>query len=348
MSRSAEVADIKAVLQSRVEILARELLPDGRRAGKYWMAKNPSRDDARPTSFWVALSGVPGSWRDEATGQKGDILGLIQLCLGCDFKGALDWARGWLGLADMPAHVVAQARTKVAELSARDAEHEAYQLAEKRKRAFGSWLHANEKINGSIVDTYLASRGITLAALASPPRALRYATRKHIESGQFLPVMMACMTGPDSQVWAVHQTFLAPDGRGKADVTPQRKMWPSYSGAVIRLARGETGMTPGEAAKHGLLDTLCLCEGIEDGLSIALACPELRVWATGSLGNLAHVTVPECAAEVIVCADNDWGKAQAEKLLRSGIEALGRQGRQVRVWRSPVGKDANDALRGVA
>jgi hypothetical protein len=125
-------------------------------------------------------------------------------------------------------------------------------------------------------------------------------------------------------------------------------MWPSYAGGAIRLARGETGMTPGEAAKHGLLDTLCLCEGVEDGLSIALACPELRVWATCALGNLGQIRLPECCAEVIVAADNDWGKPQAMRQLEAAIVALRAQGRPVRVARSAIGKDANDALRGVA
>lgn len=357
-----ELADIKALLQARIDALVRELAPDGTRAGKYWMAKNPTRDDKRAGSFWIALSGVPGSWRDEATGDKGDVLSLISYITGLDFKHTMEWARDWLGLSRLDDHAIRTARAKVQASSAQDAAREARQLEHKRGQAFAAWLKGTDKLAGTPVDTYLRSRGIDLTKLARPPRALRCLGRKHLESGQFLPCMLALMTGsvpatrapgavsaPEGATkdipFAVHCTFLKPDGSGKADVTPPRKIWPSFKGAAIRLSRGETGLTPGEAAKQGLLDTLVLCEGVEDGLSIALACPEYRVWAAGSLGNLAHITLPACCADVVVAADNDWGKPQAQKQLEAALIALGRQGRPVRVARSPVGKDANDALR---
>ena len=55
---------------------------------------------------------------------------------------------------------------------------------------------------------------------------------RHHESGRTLPVMIAGMSGPDGKIMAVHRTFLRPDGSGKADVTPQKKIWPSFKGAA--------------------------------------------------------------------------------------------------------------------
>ena len=340
-----ELADIKALLQSRIDSLVRELAPQGSRAGKYWMAKNPTRDDKRAGSFWIAMSGVPGSWRDEATGDKGDVLSLISYITGLDFKHTMQWARDWLGLARLDDTAIRTARAKVQHSTVNDEAREADLLQRKRGQAFALWLKATDKLGGTPVDTYLRSRGIDMTRLKAPPRALRCGVRKHLESGLVLPCMMALMTGDTEKPFAVHCTFLAPDGSGKAAVTPARKIWPSFKGSAIRLARGETGMTPGEAAKQGLLDTLVLCEGVEDGLSIALACPEYRVWAAGSIGNLAHIALPTCCADVIIAADNDWGKPQAQKQLETAIAALAAQGRPVRVARSSVGKDANDALR---
>ena len=65
--RRREVDEIKVMLKVQVEALARHLAPEGRRAGKYWIAKNPTRDDRHAGSFWVMLSGAPGAWKDEAT-----------------------------------------------------------------------------------------------------------------------------------------------------------------------------------------------------------------------------------------------------------------------------------------
>jgi hypothetical protein len=160
--------------------------------------------------------------------------------------------------------------------------------------------------------------------------------------------MVAAMVGSDNQFVAIHRTFLAPDGSGKAPVTPTRKFWPRFggTGAAVHLWRGETGLAAPEAAKRGLWDRLAIVEGIEDGLSVVVACPDYRVWCAGTLGNIASLRLPECCGEVVVCADNDWGKPDAQAALQRGLAALARQGRRmIKLARSPVGKDMNDALR---
>lgn len=349
-NRSSDVGDVKALLQTRVESLVKELCPDGRRAGRYWLARCPWRDDQHAGSFWVMLARYPGAWRDEATGEKGDVLRLIEKAKGLGFADAMKWARDWLGIEQLTDTRIREARAHVQAMHGADEVRAAELLDRNRGRALAQWLKASEDLAGTPVATYLATRGIDLAALANPPSAIRFAPRRHIETGHTLPAMLALMVGPDptgkreAMAYAVHCTFLKPDGSGKANVAPVRKMWPSYTGGAIRLARGETNRSPTEAKKLGLLDTLCLCEGVEDGLSIALACPELRVWAVGALGNLGKIRLPDCAGDVIVAADNDWGKPQAARLLETGVAALVAQGRKVSIARSFVGKDANDAL----
>jgi DNA primase len=119
-------------------------------------------------------------------------------------------------------------------------------------------------------------------------------------------------------------------------------------GAVIAIWRGQSGLPVRQANEAGIADSLVLTEGIEDALSVALSAPDCRVWAVGSLGNLAAIALPACAYEVIVFADNDWAKPEAEKQLAKAMQALGYQNRRVRLARSPEGKDANDLLRGQA
>lgn len=354
---AAEAADIKAALQARILDVLAALGIQGQRAGSYYMARNPTRNDARPGSFWVRIQGTGiGVWSDEATGDgasqgggngqhKGDIFGLISYIKGVPFRDAMTWARDFLGRERMTSEALRNARRFVA--NSREGEEARFQkqLAHNRRVAFSHWLKASDKLTASPVESYLRTRGIELSALARPPGPLRFGARRHIEANVTLPAMLALITGPNDEPWAVHCTFLAPDGTGKADVTPVRKIWPSFAGGVIRLARGETGLSHKAAAAQGLRDTLVLCEGVEDGLSIALACPEFRVWAVASLGNLGRVTLPECCADVIVAADNDWGKRQAAELLDKGVAALERQGRRVRIARSHIGKDSNDALR---
>ncbi|MGL4397624.1 MAG: DUF7146 domain-containing protein [Hyphomicrobium sp.] len=357
MQTCSDMQTVKALLQTRIQELVRQVAPDGRLQYGYWVARNPSRDDRKPGSFYIFVDRAgktPGAWRDEASGDKGDIIDLICMTQRIDRGEALRWAKAWLNYEKLPQAAVASAVAHQKKIEAERDQREAAVLAENQKRAFG--LFVASKNDGkkpkdflkTIAHQYLLSRGIDVSLLARVPGCLGSIPRhRHSETNTFWPVMVAGFQD-DRSIKAVHRTFLLPDGSGKADVTPVRKIWPSYRGLAIRLWRGETKMAPDEAAKHGLLDTLALVEGVEDGLSVALARPDLRVWAAGSLGNLEHIQLPACCAEVIVCADNDWGKPQAERSLNRGLEALARQGRKVRVARSPIGKDMNDALRGAA
>jgi hypothetical protein len=56
-------------------ILLRRWLPDGKRRGCEWVARNPTRNDRRPGSFKINLR--TGRWGDFAAGDKGgDVIAL--------------------------------------------------------------------------------------------------------------------------------------------------------------------------------------------------------------------------------------------------------------------------------
>lgn len=57
-----------AALARLADLLAR-WLPDGRRVGHEWIARNPTRQDRRPGSFKVNLG--TGRWSDFAVDAKG-------------------------------------------------------------------------------------------------------------------------------------------------------------------------------------------------------------------------------------------------------------------------------------
>jgi hypothetical protein len=66
-----------AALDQAPEILA-GWLPDGRREGSEWVARNPTRADHRPGSFKVNLR--TGRWGDFSTDDKGgDLIALAAL-----------------------------------------------------------------------------------------------------------------------------------------------------------------------------------------------------------------------------------------------------------------------------
>lgn len=88
-----------------------------------------------------------------------------------------------------------------------------------------------------------------------------------------------------------------------------------------------------------------MTEGIEDALSVAMACPQYRIWTTISIGNAANIQIPDCFDTVIFCADNDEPGSKAWAQCNKAAAAIKRQGKIVKIARSTIGKDFNDQLR---
>lgn len=315
----------------------------------------------------VELSPMRGKWNDWGMGKFGDALGLVAYARGFpEPKGkaaiaeAIKWAKDYLGLATADFDRAAWAQRQ-AEIERRAAEREAKarrELAQQRKTAQGLWLAAQELQPDTPGWAYLLARGIDLDALPRRPRAIRYSPSQawYDDDGEVRhvgPALMSAMTLADGGFGSLHRIWIDPGRPGeKADLSHvsdranPRKMWPASAGAAIRLWRGESGLSEKEAKGRGLIEDMVICEGVEDGLSIALMTPELRVAACGSLPGLSSFVPPKHVRCIIVAADNDWDKPQAQAQLDAACRRLRDEfGKLIRVARSPEGKDFNDLLR---
>lgn len=66
---SVDFHTVAAAAVPHLPALVKRWLPDGRREGREWVARNPTRADRRPGSFKVNLH--TGRWADFATDQRG-------------------------------------------------------------------------------------------------------------------------------------------------------------------------------------------------------------------------------------------------------------------------------------
>jgi len=64
-----DFAAINRAALARLPELCHHWLPDGRRRGREYLARNPRRDDRRAGSFTINLHS--GKWADFATGDRG-------------------------------------------------------------------------------------------------------------------------------------------------------------------------------------------------------------------------------------------------------------------------------------
>jgi hypothetical protein len=171
----------------------------------------------------------------------------------------------------------------------------------------------------------LASRRLLLPPLPN----LRFHHGLKHPSGGIWPALVALVTrGPDHHPLAIHRTFLAPDGAGKAPVDRQKMMLGPCRGGAVRLANPT--------------NVLMVGEGIETCLA-AMQASSYPAWAALSTSGLKALELPPHLLEIIVLADGDnSGEAAALEAARRWRQ----EGRRIRIARPPRGVDFNDMLMG--
>lgn len=305
---------LNATLLPRLPTLVKQWLPTGRAAGVEWTALNPRRHDRRPGSFRVNLRS--GRWADFATGEAGgDPVSLYAYLFtgGRQAAAARALDGGTITVQPLAAAKVSKAANPNADEVGRIA----------RARAIYAAAHSL----GGAAEAYLIRRGLR------PELAwtrLRTAVLRYPDAGEH-PAIVAPVMGTSDHLVGVQRTFLTADGR-KLPVRDPKLSLGRVRGGAIRLSD--------PAAE------LVLCEGLEDGLSLAQELPAASVWAAPGAGMLASMCLPPIVSSVIIAADND---AAGEQAARRAGERFASEGRRIRIMRpDPAFKDWNDQLRGIA
>lgn len=326
-------------------------------AGGVMTPLNPTRGDRTRGSFVIWMGGVSGggAWKDYATGDEGDLFDLIGYVLRLvDKIDAYWWALDFLGLergeVRVKAGVAQEAERYERDRRAREARATEADEA-KSARLMADWLKLRP-IEGTVAEVYLReARGIPLDRLARIPRALRFSpAMDHIDddTGEVTswPAIVTAMARGEKGVAALHRTWLAPDGSGKAPVAKAKKMIGPTRGASMRLCRGAGDLSPADRLARKRPANLILGEGIETTLTGACALPDYAAWAAGSLGLMGLLDWPDWVSGVVLLRDNDW-KPEARAAFDK-VEAHWRgmaKGRLVKVAASTVGSDFNDMVR---
>ena len=234
----------------------------GRKSGGGWMARCPAHDDREPS---LSI-------------RKGDDGKVLVRChAGCDQERVIAVLRSrglWGGEVDF----------KIARI-APDKKNDRND-AKRTEAALAIW-QAARPADGTLVETYLVSRGLHLP----PTPTLRFHGGLKHPSGGIWPAMVALVTsGSDDTPLAIQRTYLARDGGGKAPVDPQKMMLGPCRGGAVRLA------APGNVLMVG--------EGIETCLA-AMRATGKPAWAALSTSGLRALDPPGEVRDVIVLADGD-------------------------------------------
>ncbi|MDB3929342.1 toprim domain-containing protein [Paracoccaceae bacterium] len=205
------------------------------------------------------------------------------------------------------------------------ARRKAQEQANAAKRIWQAKLVWSEAlpIDGSIADHYLRQRGITCEL----PDTLRFHPHCWHLTGKRLPAIVAVIDGAAG--FAVHRSYLEPDGSGKAQVEPAKAMLGSAHGGAVKLTEA-----------HG---PLVVAEGVETALSLScgLLNKAASVWAALSTAGVQGLRLPINPSELIIASDADVAGRKAAHTLAVRADGLGWK---VSLLPAPNGQDWNDVL----
>ena len=304
---SEQPSELARRLAQDAEAVCRRYLSNGRREARYWLVGDVRNTPGR--SMFVRLKGpasgrgAAGKWTDAATGEHGDLLDVIRdSCRLLDFRDVADEARRFLSLPRSDP----KPSPNAARLPAETGSLEAAQRL----------IAMSQPIAGTLVETYLRNRGVTVLREAG---ALRFHPRCYYRPDQFSPAeiwpaMIARVTNLTGRITGAHRTWLDPDGLdcvrlGKAPIDTPRRAMGDLLGNAIRLGVAN--------------DVLAAGEGIETMLSLRSALPTMPMAAALSANHLAAKLLPLSLRRLYVARDADPAGDAAVAALTERAEADG-------------------------
>ncbi|MFN4282414.1 MAG: toprim domain-containing protein [Alphaproteobacteria bacterium] len=318
----AERYDLDLIVQrlrETAETWVPRLFPNGRRSGDEWRLANIRGDAPRNMGSCVITLRGPhaGDWIDFDGNQGGGPISAIEQATGLDGRALVVEAAEMAGVA--PGAPARRTPTTFP-TPKRDAALEIAHI-----------LSFAQLLAGTPAAEYLAGRGLAVPAEAD---LLFHRDLTHWETKTGYPALVGQVLNREGAVIGLHRTYLD-GGSGtvtKAPVEKAKKMLGRVAGGAVRLARYADG------------DRLALSEGIETGLAVMTACPDLPVWATLSTSGLEQVDLPPGARRILILADNDVSGA-GMRAAEAAARRLRAQGRKVAIALPPdEGDDFNDLL----
>lgn len=348
--RPISVREIVHGLSAASRDVCRELFPQGAETYLRYTVGSLAGEPGQSLSIYLR-GPKPGNWQDfnaAPPGNRGDILDLVSHTLFGGNKGeAVIWAKRFLGIdSASPADMKMYRR----QVKAKRQTAEAAAQAEHKKRRGAAWriwgVEAGAEIRDTPVDLYLSARGIELDRVPSHG-ALRYHSELvDSKTGELLPAMVATICDARGKFMGCHRTFLEwSEDRNcyvKASIDAPKRCLGSVMGGHISINKGSS-KKPLSKAPQG--DTALICEGIEDALTLAMACPETRVLCAVTLGNMAEIEIPKPVTTRILFKDNDAPGSQAAAAFANAVKRHAAQCDDVRIAQVPGAKDANEFLQ---
>ncbi len=203
---------------------------------------------------------------------------------------------------------------------------------------------ASVPIEGTPAATYLRRRGITMGL----PHTLRFARLAppqikgngllEANGPGLLPALVAIVTDAAGDLVALQRTYLTEGGRKAATKPTDTDRKPKVKYSLGNVIGGSVQLGPPSAS-------ILICEGLEDGLTLAQGLGR-SVWVAAGTSMMPAMIFPSVVRSVVIGAD---GNAPGEVAAQKAAAAYTASGLSVRIMRpTPPFVDFNAELMGVS
>ncbi|WP_371220595.1 toprim domain-containing protein [Orientia tsutsugamushi] len=275
-----------------------------------------------------------GKWYDFSTGQKGDLLSLVQRERVCSFFEAKEYLKTILGMPNVRQQY--QRRPKTDDSQQYTKQSESVKIAKVQNLyELSSKIHGYEidkNPHAEVVNKYLENRGITFDK-STASSDLKASILFDTQTRENYPAFTAFARNSKGEITGVQAVYLNLAG-DKANISINRRSFGKIRGSFIIIAKRN-------ANDHNIT---IIAEGAETALSLQQSGIKGNIIASAGISNLTNYS-PFPGEKIIIAADNDSKNSITNNTVIKAAKTLEMKGAITCIVKPPENGDFNNLLQ---
>ncbi|SPR09786.1 conjugal transfer protein TraI [Orientia tsutsugamushi] len=275
-----------------------------------------------------------GKWYDFSTGQKGDLLSLVQRERVCSFFEAKEYLKTILGMPNISQQY--QRRPKTDDSQQYTQQPESVKIAKVQNLyELSSKIHGydiDKNPHAEVVNKYLENRGITFDK-STASSDLKGSILFDTQTRKNYPAFTAFARNSKEEITGVQAVYLNLAG-DKANISINRRSFGKISGSFITIAKRNANDP----------NITIIAEGAETALSLQQSGIKGNIIASAGISNLRNYS-PFPGEKIIIAADNDSKNPITINTVIKAAKTLEMKGAITCIVKPPENGDFNNLLQ---
>ncbi|WP_223845020.1 toprim domain-containing protein [Orientia tsutsugamushi] len=275
-----------------------------------------------------------GKWYDFSTGQKGDLLSLVQIKRGYSFFEAKEYLKSMVGMSNISQRYQRRPKTDDSQQYTQQPEsvkiEKVQNLYELSSKIHGYDIDKNP--HAEVVNKYLENRGITFDK-STASLDLKGSILFDTQTRENYPALTAFARNSKGEITGVQAVYLNSAG-DKANISINRRSFGKISGSFITIAKRNANDP----------NITIIAEGAETALSLQQSGIKGNIIASAGIANLRNYS-PFPGEKIIIAADNDSKNPITNNTVIKAAKTLEMKGAITCIVKPPENGDFNNLLQ---